>query len=207
MATSRRRCDPPPPATAVAPGRTSHHAGFAPSPSVAQGGPCLAGAVPTGGTAAASRPSSRGFSSLPPSGHGCGGDTCNPPTLTHRSRLHPPGQARPSRLSDFRSFLPGCFLHAVHRVHASGRPPRDRAALAPPRAPWPPPPSPPHHPHPTGQVLSLLEIKVHSLWCRGAAAAASCLVSGLWPGRGVVVTQWGPPACLVPPDPSPAGSC
>lgn len=120
----------------------------------------------------------------PAPGRGCGGDP--PPLLpapqnAHpRSRLHPPPGGRTGRRGPqtFVLFYRDVSSHAVHRVHASGRP------LGPPlpktRDPRgrPLPPSPPHRPHPTGQVLSLLEIKVHSLWCRGAAATASCFTWG-----------------------------
>lgn len=138
--------------------------------------------------------------------------TTPPPNLamlTHRSRLHPPPGAGPAVEAVRSSFFStGMFLHAVHRVHASGcsppNPPKPwgRAALAPPPPPHPgvlrpPPPSPPHRPHPTGQVLSLLEIKVHSLWCRGAAAAASCFVSG------VRLSPIGDPQALCSPSSSP----
>lgn len=135
-----------------------------------------------------------------------------PPCSPTDHACTPPGAGPAVEAVRSSFFSTGMFLHAVHRVHASGRPPHPPgwAALAPPGAPWLPPPSPPHRPHPTGQVLSLLEIKVHSLWCRGAAATASCFVSGVWLGRGVAVTQWGPPICSPPPPcvgaRSPAGS-
>lgn len=163
---------PPPPSPRDG---TSQDAGFAPSSSVAGDGGGKGGSPPGQGgspregprsplATATSHPSSRGFSSLPPSGCGCGGDTRIPPPPTapppprspHRSRLHPPtpGQDPPSRLSDLRSF----FYRDVssRRAPCARERPPPRAGLpsppahTPPGVPWPPPPSPPHRPPPHG---------------------------------------------------------
>lgn len=175
---------------------------------------------------ATSHPSSRGFSSLPPSGCGCGGDTRipPPPTAHPTTTLTPPITPAPSHpgagpaVEAVRSSF--FFYRDVssRRAPCARERPPPRAGLPSPSPPNPPPgsrgrplPALPTVPHPTGQVLSLLEIKVHSLWCRGAAAAASCFVSGVRPGvkGAVAVTHWGPRACLPPPCSvcAPAGSC
>lgn len=226
--TSRQRCEPLTGRHRLRPRcRTSRDAGFALSSLVAGeggagGGPSLAGVIPAEGTvlpptpaAVTSRPSSRDFSSLPPSGRGCGGDTCTHPPPPPTSPCSPtdhactplPGQDRPSRPSDLRSFLPGCFFTPCTVCTRAAAPPPipPNPGVGLPSPPpslhpgvlRPPPPSPPHRPHPTGQVLSLLEIKVHSLWCRGAPAAASCFVSG------VRLSPIGDPQALCSPSSSP----
>lgn len=241
--TSRQRCEPLTGRHRLRPRcRTSRDAGFALSSLVAGeggagGGPSLAGVIPAEGTvlpptpaAVTSRPSSRDFSSLPPSGRGCGGDTCTHPPpppnlamLTHRSRLHPPPGAGPAVEAVRSSFFStGMFLHAVHRVHASGcsppNPPKPwgRAALAPPLPPpWgpaaaPSQPSPPSPPHGAGAVVVGNKSSLSVVpWGSGR-----CLVLRV---GGPAVTHWGPPGSLLPllkpppcsvcPCPEPAGSC
>ena len=170
MGTSRRRCEP-----RAGPARTLCYSVLL----CARGIPSV-GAIPAGGPR-----------------------TPHSPTAHLRTLPAPPGQDRPPRPWHLRSFLPGCFFTqctVCTRAAAPGTPRTPRWVVVPwpgALAPWPPPPSRPHRPHPTGQVLSLLEIKVHSLWCRGAATWCFVCHPGTG-GRHSVGTCLSQPCLLCP---------
>lgn len=178
------------------------------------GVPCLAGAIPTEGTTLSPTSRSRLLPILT--------QFLLPATLwtrVWRGHVHPylPTPCSPTNHACTPWGRTGRRGHQIFVLFyrdvssrrapcARERPPPGAGLPSPPTpaTPWLPPPRPPHRPHPTGQVLSLLEIKLHSLWCCGAAAHVLCFVVGNSAGEGVAVTvtHRGPPACLLPPAPS-----
>lgn len=173
---SRRRCEPPAPAAAIAPemGRAKTLGLLRPPQWLGMGGergvPAWPGGVPTGGTALPP-----GHSHLPPilawfllpatlrmrvrRGHTHPTTTHRPPhhhahPTDHACTLPPRGRTRRRGCQIFVLFLPGCFFTPC-TVCTRAATPQGRAALAlppqpPPGVPWPPPPSPPHRPPPHG---------------------------------------------------------
>lgn len=133
-----------------------------------------------------------------------------------------PGQDRPSRPSDLRSFLPGCFFTPCTVCTRAAAPPPippnpgvGLPSPPPPPPPWgpaaaPSQPSPPSPPHGAGAVVvgNKSSLSVVPWGC------GRCLVLRV---GGPAVTHWGPPGSLLPllkpppcsvcPCPEPAGSC